>query len=221
VSIYATAASTANWGDVVNVYYELYLDSAYSNLKEQGPISNVYLGPGYAVPSYVLEVVPDANAGFLEKFKEGIVGATVNQPKAFKINAADGYANDPTHELYGADLYFRITVTEIVYDASANTTTTTSTTSTTSSKPLIGGVDTLVILGGGALVLLGGFGYWSYRSSRSMRSAMTGERSSSFSRQERITKEKDQLKELRELTDSMRSSEELSEEKEVKFRRRR
>ena len=218
-----SAATAAGWGDVVDVYYELYLNADYSPpTYDEGPIPNIFLGPGYAVPANVLEAVPDAKATYLEKFKEGIVGAVVNQAKEFKVDAADAYT-DPGHELYGYDLYFRVTVTEIVYDASieASSTTVPTSTSTSTSPNPIGSFESIVILVGGGLILVAGFGIWSYRSSRSMKSVVKGERYSTTMRAESIQKDKDQLKELRELTESFETTKEVAEEKEVKFRRRR
>ncbi len=220
-SVNGSAATVVAWGDVVDVYYELYLNAAYSPpTRDEGPIPNIYLGPGYAVPSHVLEVVPDAKATYLEKFKEGIVGAIVNQPWEFKIDAADAYTN-PEDELYGFDLYFRVTVTQIVYDASTeeSSSTTSPSTSTSTSAGPIGSFESIIILAGGAFIVVAGFGIWSYQSSRSMKSVVKGERSSTSMRAETIQKEKDQLKELRELTESFETSKEIPEEKEVKFRR--
>ncbi|UCE14806.1 MAG: hypothetical protein JSV04_06390, partial [Candidatus Heimdallarchaeota archaeon] len=84
------AAETAYWGDIVNVRYSLYLDAAH-----QEPVSGnidqtinyIYLGTGMNVPPELLELYPEAKAGYLEGFKAGIVGMGVQKTKEVKINA--------------------------------------------------------------------------------------------------------------------------------------
>ena len=76
-------------------------------------------------------------------------------------------------------------------------------------------------MGGFVTLLAGGIVLWSFRSSRASRSALSEERTSSSIRAKSIQKDRTQLKELRELTDSISSSDVSSEKPEMKFRRRR
>jgi hypothetical protein len=175
-----TAATTAGWGDIVNVEYSLYLDA-----------------------------------------QEGIVGAQVNQPTEFVILAKDAYSNDINHPLYNKDLYYIITLLEIIYDASAETTTTTTTTTQASSPDPLQDFGGIIIIGGGVVLIGGIYTLWSYISSRRMKSVFTEEKLSSNVREQTLKKERSQLKELRELTESFSGSEDTAEKSDVKFRRRR
>ncbi len=218
------AVVTADWGDVVDVRYSLYLDAGHTDpvAGNVGQTLNfIYLSRGNSVPPEVSALYPQANAGLLEKFKEGIVGAQVNGQKDFKIDAADGYTN-PSDDLYGQDLYFSVELLTILYDASEQiTTTTTETTTTTSSLSPFQDFNTLILIGGFVALLVGGVILWSFRSSLAFKSALSEEKMSSSVRAKSIQKDRTQLKELRELTESMTGSEVSSEKSEVKFRRRR
>jgi FKBP-type peptidyl-prolyl cis-trans isomerase 2 len=217
-----TAATTAGWGDIVNVEYSLYLDAQHTEPVENNidqTLEDVYLGP--SVPQELQEQFPQANAGYLDKFKEGIVGAQVNQPTEFVILAKDAYSNDINHPLYNKDLYYIITLLEIIYDASAETTTTTTTTTQVSSPDPLQDFGGIIIIGGGVVLIGGIYTLWSYVSSRRMKSVFTEEKLSSNVREQTLKKERSQLKELRELTESFSGSEDTAEKSDVKFRRRR
>jgi FKBP-type peptidyl-prolyl cis-trans isomerase 2 len=217
-----TAATTAGWGDIVNVEYSLYLDAQHTDPVENNVnqiLEDVYLGP--SIPQELQEQFPDAKATYLDKFKEGIVGAQVNQPKEFVILAEDAYSNDINHPLYNKDLYYIITLLEITYDASAVTTTTTTTTTQASSPDPLQDFGGIIIIGGGVVLIGGIYTLWSYVSSRRMKSVFAEEKSSSNVREQTLKKERSQLKELRELTESFSDSKDTTEKSDVKFRRRR
>ncbi|MHA1996414.1 MAG: hypothetical protein ACW97Z_17925, partial [Candidatus Hodarchaeales archaeon] len=122
--------NTADWGDIVNIRYTLYQDSNYT-IEVPGNIdvelNYTYISIGETVPSDILALYPEANSSFLLGFEEAIIGMGVNQEKKFTI---------PSEEVNGTgDLYYKIELLEIVYDASeflTSTTTTTTTTTTTS-----------------------------------------------------------------------------------------
>ncbi|MFX0184777.1 MAG: hypothetical protein ACFE95_16975 [Candidatus Hodarchaeota archaeon] len=216
-----TGATTAGWGDIVNVEYSLYLDAQHTDPPEDsGTLDNVYLGA--SVPQNVADQFPQANAGYLEKFKEGIVGTELNQEKSFVVDAADGYPIGHQSGLGGKDLYFVVKLLAIIYDASEQTTTTTTTTTVQASSPdLLRDFGGIIIIGGGVVLIGGIFTLWSYVSSRRMKSVFTEEKLSSNVREQILKKEKSQLKELRELTESFSGKEDTTEKTDVKFRRRR
>ncbi|MFX0150245.1 MAG: hypothetical protein ACFFAJ_05655 [Candidatus Hodarchaeota archaeon] len=220
---HVVGATTAGWGDIVNVRYSLYLDAQHTEDVE-GNINQVlgyiYLGQGPSVPSELLEQYPQAKATYLEKFKEGIVGTQINKPKEFIILAKDAYPDEITHPLFGKDLYYIVTLLEIVYDASPETGLTATT--TTQNNPLnpLEEFGALIAIGGGLIFVGGIYTLWSIRSTQ-RRKLITQERLSSTVREQTIKKERSQLKELRELTESFSSSEDTPKKSEVKFRRRR
>jgi hypothetical protein len=78
-----------------------------------------------------------------------------------------------------------------------------------------------LLIGGSVVVAGGGLAVWYIYSSRTQKAAFSEEKMSSQVRAKSIQKDKQQLKELRELTESFTSSEDTPKEKEVKFRRRR
>jgi len=131
----------ADWGFVVDVTYSLYTRCAGCDPVENNinnPLSNIYVIAGTTVPPEVLAAAPGASANYLEKFKEGIVGARVGEKKSFVILAQDGYE---TGALAGENLYFDVTVDTIKYyppgyvtttpSSSTDSTTTATTTTTT------------------------------------------------------------------------------------------
>ena len=213
---YANAAVTADWGDIVDIIYSLYLDEEHTIPKNQLNLNNeldyIYLSRDNTVPSDILKLYPQANANYLPKFLEAIIGMQVDGEKAFKIAAADAYGDE--------DLYYDLKLLKIWYDASGTATTTSSATTTSLSTPSQD-FNTLIFVVGSVAILGGGFVLWALRSSRIKKSALSNDKRSSSLRVKTIQKDKAQLKELRELTESLTSSEESMKKQDVKFRRRR
>ena len=210
------ADEAADWGDVVDIIYSLYLDEEHTIPKDQQNLNNeldyIYLSRDNTVPSDILELFPQANAGYLPKFLEAIIGMQVNGEKAFKIAAADAYGDE--------DLYYDLVLLKIWYDASGSVTTTSSATTTSLSTPSQD-LSTLIFIGGGVAILGGGSIFWVLRSSRVKKAALSKEKMSLSMRVKAIQKDKDQLRELRDLAESLTSSEESMKKQEVKFHRRR
>ncbi|MFX0174171.1 MAG: hypothetical protein ACFE9L_20005 [Candidatus Hodarchaeota archaeon] len=215
-------ATTADWGDIVNVRYSLYLDAQHTEDVE-GNINQflgyLYLNQSESVPLELLEQYPQASSLYLDRFKEEIVGTKINIPKEFVILAKDGY-DQINHELFGKDLYYIVTLLEIVYDASPETSLTTTTTTQNNPLNLLEEFGALIAIGGGLIFVGGIYTLWSIRSTQ-RRKLIAQERLSSTVREQTIKKERSQLKELRELTESFSSSEDTPQKSEVKFRRRR
>jgi FKBP-type peptidyl-prolyl cis-trans isomerase 2 len=209
------AAEFTDWGDVVNVNYSLYYDAEHTN-SVAGNVDNtiefIYLTTTNSVPPEIQGMYPEASAGFLGKFKEGIVGMQIGTRRNVKIDASDAYT-DPNHSLYGIDLYFVIRLLDILYSASENENTNTIVPSQDFSA--------LIFISGFVAILGGGLVLWSFRSSRAMKSALSDDEMSSSLRVKTIQKDKVQLKDLRELTESLTNSEESMKKQDVKFRRRR
>lgn len=218
-------AITADWGDIVNVRYSLYLDAAHqepvSGNVDQ-PINNIYLSTGGTVPTNLEQLYPDTSASYLGEFKAAIVGMEIEQTKQVKIDAENAYTDDPSHQLYGKDLYFVITLLTIVYDAILNPTATTATTATTetSTNP-IQDYTNIALIGGGIAVVAVGVIAWNFRTSRAVKSALSEKKTSTSIREQSIRKDKDQLKNLREITETFSSPKKPEEERKVKFQRRR
>ena len=90
------------------------------------PVSNnvnaplqVYLGIDNTVPSSIASQYPNAQAGLLSDFKTNIVGMKTNQFKSFII--PDGYgSNAPDPSLDNKDLFFEITVNQILINADSS-----------------------------------------------------------------------------------------------------
>lgn len=127
---------TADWGDIVNVRYSLYLDAAHT-VPVEGNIDQVihyiYLSRGGTIPGTILQLYPEASTSFLEGFKAGIVGMEVKQTKEIRIDAKDAYPSS-SHPLYGEDLYFFVELLEILYDASYQMTSTVTISKTTTTS---------------------------------------------------------------------------------------
>ncbi|MFX0085369.1 MAG: hypothetical protein ACFFAU_06820 [Candidatus Hodarchaeota archaeon] len=229
----ATAATIADWGDVVNVIYSLYLDAAHTT-PQPGNVNvdmyattgkYIYITSGSSVPTDVLGLYPQASAAYLTKFKEGIVGAELNVPKSFKINKENGYTT-PGHELYDKDLYFVVTLTQILYDASEHSSSNnaaTDSTTTRSRTPLpFEDFNALLAISAGVVLIGGGIIIWNYRTSKTMKFITSEKQMGSSMREEVIKKDKDTIKELRELTETISATEDsASNQTEVKIRRRR
>jgi FKBP-type peptidyl-prolyl cis-trans isomerase 2 len=208
------AAQTADWGDVVDVEYSLYTDAEHTqaNFVESNELIHIYLGTN--VPAEVKNLIPDASGSYLAGFKAGIVGLRIGQEKDIKIDAEDGYSSG---QLAGKDLYFEIILVDIVYDASEYETTT----ATSETSQVFQDFSTMMIIGGGVAILGGSALFLTVRSSRRMKTAMAEGRTSPAVRESTIKKERTQLKELRELTETYSGPEETTEKEKVKFRRRR
>ncbi len=218
------AADPADWGDVVDVNYSLWLDEQHTIPKEGNidvDLQYIYLrrDPNEAVPSEVLAAFPQSVAQnlqqpYIQGFTNAIIGMRINQEKNFMIAAED-------HDLSDEDFYYHIKLLTILYDVSehAATTTTTTTTIPGSSTPYQG-LTELLIFGGAAVVLGGGFILWRYRISRTYKS-LAREEIKSVKQAKTFQKEKDHLRELRKLTESVADSDATPEKSEVKFRPRR
>ncbi|UCG89837.1 MAG: hypothetical protein JSU57_05090 [Candidatus Heimdallarchaeota archaeon] len=223
-----SAAESADWGDVIDVNYSLWLDQDHT-IEKEGNIDRdllyVYLrkSPSDSVPSEVLNAFPksvalDLNRTYLQNFIKVIIGMRVNQEKDFMIAAEDAYGVE--------DLYYHIKLLRILYDASEHvitttTTTTTATTTITGSPAPYQGLTELLIFGGGAVILGGGFVLWRYSISRTYKSAQSREENKSVKQAKTFQKEKDHLRELRKLTESVTDSDVTPKKTEVKFRPRR
>ncbi|MHA1976939.1 MAG: hypothetical protein ACW98F_18340 [Candidatus Hodarchaeales archaeon] len=216
-TIVTNAATTAGWGDVVDVHYLRYATSDYSGTPaEDNVLESVYLSIESTVPPEIIAVVPDANAGFVTTFKEGIVGATVNVEKQFV--AVNAYGD-------GVDLYFVVTVLEILYDASGgDPDTSVDTSSTPSDNNPFKDIGNVIIFGGGGGIIVVGLLSWAVMSSRRRGQILSSSNTSVSRREESIKQSKTKLKELRELAESRGSDlpeKESEESTDVKFRRRR
>ena len=87
------------------------------------PLTDIYLGVGPQVPTSIIQLgATDKAASYLEGFKTNIVGMSVNQFKSFVL--PNGYgANAPDPALDYKDLFFEVTLTEIINDPGTNVTT--------------------------------------------------------------------------------------------------
>ncbi|MFX1282198.1 MAG: hypothetical protein ACFFB5_01025 [Promethearchaeota archaeon] len=217
-----TAAEPVDYGDVLNVNYSLWLDEAHT-IEKAGNIDvdleYVYLRrtQDEKIPNTVVNQFPESAEEslkqiYVQPFINAMIGMRVNQEKDFMIKAED-------HGLSDEDFYYHIKILAILYDASEHTTIVTSTT-TESSTPYEG-LTELLIIGGGAVLLGGGFILWRFQVSRTYKSALSSEESKSVKEAKSFQKEKDRLKELRELTESVAGVEETTKKTEVKFRPRR
>ncbi|MHA2225602.1 MAG: FKBP-type peptidyl-prolyl cis-trans isomerase [Candidatus Hodarchaeales archaeon] len=216
----SNAVIVSTWGDVVTVKYTLSVDgSPYPGNIDQ-VLDPIYLSTGSTTPSMIEDQFPGVAATYLLGFKQGIIGLQVNEEKSFVIDAADAYT-DPSHALYGKDLYYDIELLEILYDAVVKEVSMTTTSATTSSQPLPPDYSGMLLLGGGVVIIAGGFVAWGLRSSQMERSALSKGRTSTSVREETIQKNKQQIKELRELTESITGADKTIEQTEQKFRRRR
>ncbi|MFW9854110.1 MAG: hypothetical protein ACFFFG_03590 [Candidatus Thorarchaeota archaeon] len=211
------AAVTANWGDIVNVRASVYLDAAHTEELEQNinlSITNVYLGRGPQVPPEILESYPDADATYLLKFKEGIIGMEVDETKEFKIDSKDhAYSN-----LVGKDLYYIVVLLEIVYDGPDPTSTTTS----NGGPPPLPDLTFLLAAGAGISLLAGGLLLRGYRTSQRLESVANDKSQRTEQQEQILKKEQSQLQELRKLAEIHSDAQDESQGKDlVKFRRRR
>jgi hypothetical protein len=212
------AAETADYGDVVDVNYSLWLDEEHT-IEKQGNI-NVNLRYIYLrrtqneqVPTKVYKALPpDSDEEllqvYLQTFIDAIIGMEVDEVKDFMIAAEDAYGDE--------DLYYRIKVLALLYDASAQDTEEEEDDSTDPFRDFYP-----LLIGGSVVTAGGGLAVWYVYSTRTQKTALSEEKRSSQVRAKSIQKDKQQLKELRELTESFTSSEDTPMKEEVKFRRRR
>ncbi len=110
---------TVEYGDVVDVFYWLYLNPNYSGSSyANGTIKYIYVSQGKTVPPDVQKKYPDAKATYLEDFKTNLVGMKVGETKRFMIPAERGYTDPQSGgDLYNKDLYFQVKLLKIVYKA--------------------------------------------------------------------------------------------------------
>lgn len=213
---YASAVETVDYGDVVDVNYSLWLDEEHTMEKEDNINVNlryIYLRRTETepVPTKVYKALPpDSDEEllqvYLQAFIDAIIGMEVDEVKDFMIAAEDAYKDE--------DLYYRIKLLALLYDASAQVTEEKDATDPFKDfYPLL--------IGGSIVVAGGGLAVWYVHSSRTQKAALSEEKMSSQARANSIQKNKRQIKELRELTESFRSSEDISKKEEVKFHRRR
>jgi len=235
-----TAATIVDWGDVVNVVFSLYEDQGHiypivaNDITQEnidlfeatGSGFYVYVSRSAIIPAQVSYFVPEASTQFLDKFREELVGAELNVVKWFIVDKEDAYT-DPTHDLYNMDLFYEVTITEILYDASDYAVTSDSTTTTTRRNPIVlpfQGDMGVFAMGAGVAISIGGFALWQFRSRRIMKSVTSQEDLSTSMREKVIKKDRNTIKELRKLTDSYSTSDVVppsSDQSDVKFRRRR
>jgi len=211
------AAEPAEYGDVVDVNYSLWLDEEHT-IEKTGNINKnlfyIYLRRTQTepVPTEVSQAFPpdtyeQLQQVYLQKFIDAIIGMEVNEIKDFMIAAEDAYGDE--------DLYYRITLLALSYDASGEEVTEEKDTT----DPF---KDFYPLLISGSVIIAGaGIGIWYVHSSRVQRSALSEEKTSSVARAKLIQKDKDKIKELRELTESFTGSEDTVKKEEVKFRPRR
>jgi hypothetical protein len=213
------AAVTADWGDVVIINYSLYLDAARQ--PQDGlpgnvdvDIENLYLTAGSSPPPRIVEAYPGAELTFLDQFTAAFVGMEVNEEKSFVINSTEHpYGN----ELEGKDLFYDVVLLAIVYDVSEETTTTTD--SSPIPPPDFG---FLLAAGAGVSLLVGGVLLRGYRASQRMESAMSDKPVRDRRQDEVLRKERSQLQELRELTETISDPQDKPQDKDpAKIRRRR
>lgn len=213
---YVFAAETADYGDVIDVNYSLWLDEEHT-IEKQGNIDinlrYIYLRRTQTeqVPTKVYKALPpDSDEEllqvYLQAFIDAIIGMEVDEIKDFKIAAEDAYGDE--------DLYYRIKLLALLYDASEQVVEEENATDPFRDfYPLL--------IGGSVVVAGGGIAVWYVYSSQTHKAALSEEKMSSQVRAKYIQKDKQQIKELRELTESFASSEETGKKEEVKFRRRR
>ena len=204
-----SAAITTGWGDVIDVNYSLWLDAAHTIEKEDNidvDLTYIYLSRGSTVPNYLQTVFPSASASYIAKFKEALIGMEVGEQKDFMILGEDTGYQPPE------DLYYRVTLLRIHHDAS-------------SFQTGLTGIDLVLILGVGGVLLVGGGLYWRSTTVKQRKEALGSEGMSDARREKSIKQKKSQLRELRELAESRGSEADVeiepSKQDEVKFRRRR
>ncbi|UCG03049.1 MAG: FKBP-type peptidyl-prolyl cis-trans isomerase [Candidatus Heimdallarchaeota archaeon] len=213
---FVIAVEPADYGDVVDVNYSLWLDEGHTIEKEGNINVNlryIYLRRSQTepVPTKVYRALPaapneDLQQVYLQAFIDAVIGMEVDETKNFMIAAKDAYGNE--------DLYYYIKILALLYDASAQDTEEKET-----SDPFKDFYPLLI--GGSVIVAGGGLAVWYVYSSRTHKSALSEEKMSSAVRAKSIQRDKDKIKELRELTEAMIGSAETAKKEEVKFRRRR
>jgi hypothetical protein len=213
----ANAAVLTDWGDVVDVKYSLWEDKEHNIPVEKNinqDLLYIYLRKSLNEPvpskvknSFSSTIEDQLEQTYLQQFINELIGMQINQEKEFVISAEDSPYGD-------YDLNYLVKLLAIRYDASAQVSEEESAT-----DPF---KDFYPLLIGGSVVFAGGgLAMWYVHSSRTHKAALSEEKTSSQVRAKSIQKEKQQIKELRELTDSFANSEETVKKEEAKFRRRR
>ncbi|MFW9902867.1 MAG: hypothetical protein ACFFFH_00925 [Candidatus Thorarchaeota archaeon] len=210
------AAETVEYGDVVDVNYSLWQDEEHTIEKEGNidiDLHYIYLRRAQTekVPAKVYRALPSDSVEelqqvYLQAFIDAIIEMKVDEVKNFMIAAEDAYGDE--------DLYYQIKLLTLLYDASAQVSE--GEDATDPFKDLYP-----LLIGGSVAVAGGGLTAWYVHSSRTQKTALSEEKLSSQVREKSILKDKQQIKELRELTESLASSEDTPKKEEVKFRRRR
>lgn len=214
------AAIIADWGDVVDVNYSLWTDAAHTQ-PVTGNIDKVLpyicLVKGQTVPPEVLALFPDATSSLLENFKEELIGLELNKDKDFIIPSTE---HPYPGELQGKNLYYRVRLIKMWYDASGGEGQTT--TRNNRDNPLES-FDSLIIMGGGIVIFVAALLYYGSTTQKRKEKSLGQESTSTSLRARSIKQKKTQLKELRELAEQRGTIEVIDEEKtsDVKFRRRR
>ena len=217
----SNAVIVSTWGDVVTVKYTLSVDGAPYPGNIDQVLDPIYLSSGGTTPPELEAQFPGVAATYLLGFKQGLIGLQEHEKRSFLIYADDAYSADPSHALYGKDLYYDIELLEILYDADVKEVSITPSSATTSTQPLPPDYSGMLLLGGGVVIIGGGFVAWGIRSTQMERNALSKSRTSTSVREKNIQKDKQQIKELRELTESISGADEPLEQTEIKFRRRR
>ena len=79
--------NVANWNELVNVRYSLYLDPEHTQPVENNidnTINHIYLSYG-EVPQEILNIYPSASSSYLTAWIRNIIGMTVGQTKDFVV----------------------------------------------------------------------------------------------------------------------------------------
>lgn len=208
---------TADWGDVVDVNYSLWEDEQHTIEKENNiDVDLVYIylrrNINVLVPTKVYNAFPPEAKDYLDQlyfqdFINAIIGMKVDQDKEFMI-PAENVDSD-------TDLYYKVRLLSILYDASEQPEP-----SERSPNPFQD-LFSLLLIGGAVAGIGGGFIIWRVQTARTYKSALSEEKTGDIMREKAIQKDKSQIKELRNLTESIAGSEETSKKTEVKFRSRR
>lgn len=112
-------SSIADWGELVNVRYSLYLDLNHTEPVEgniDNQINYIYLSLDGSVPPDVLQIYPDASNSYLSAWIRNIVGTAIGETKNFTIPAGEGYPEGHSSGLGGIPLCFSITLLEILIE---------------------------------------------------------------------------------------------------------
>ncbi len=84
-------------------------------------LNDVYLGAGNTPPQYILNQDPNANSQYLPAWKADMTGMVVGQFKSFIIPASQAYPPSSTDPIGGKDLFFEVTIVNILVGGSPTT----------------------------------------------------------------------------------------------------